>query len=187
MQKVGYLFDRAKLIDIDHKVLLEFKELYFKLLKDNPFPAPPKSGSVYDNINYLKRKEQSQVQKIGPYENCSLFEAANRIASDLVIINGILQLIEANQELKKALFSLQLGTTHQKGKGDFTIKINGEEREGEAFNVAPSFLKQKMSKTKNKWKGNQQLKYILVNADAFEFIGSSKIDERVFKVENWHI
>lgn len=187
MKKVGYLFDRNKLMDLDYKALLEFKDLYFKLLNENPFPAPPKSGSFYDTINYLKRKDQSQLQKIGPYENSSIFEAANRIASDLVIIIGLLQLVEANQELKNALFSLRLGTTHHKGKGDFTIKLNGEELEGEAFNVAPSFLKQKMRNTINKWNNNQRLKYILVNAEAFEFIGVSKIDQRVVKVENWHI
>ncbi len=186
MKKVVYLFDRSKIADLDYKALMNFKSAYLKLLNDNPFPNPPKSGSFHEMINYLKRKDQSQDLKIGAYENITLFEAANRIASDLIIINGLLQLVDKNEEFKEALFTLRLGTTHHIGKGDFTISSNGEELEGEAFNVAPSFLKQKMRNTINKWKDNQQLKHILVNAEAFEFTGYSKIDERVFKVENWH-
>lgn len=84
----------------------------------NPFPVLPNSGSHYEMINFLKRKDETRSIKIGGYENIRPFEAANRIA-----------------------------TTRYKGKGDFTIKINGEEYEGEAFNVAPLFLKQKMKKT----------------------------------------
>lgn len=186
MKKVEYLFERTKLVDLDHGALLKFKDVYLKLLNDNPFPEPPNSSAFHEIINYLKRKDQSNPLKIGAYENITPFEAANRIASDLIIINGLLQLVMKNEEFKEALFTLRLGTTHHSNKGDFTITLNGKELEGEAFNVAPSFLKQKMSNTKKKWKDNQQLKYILVNAEAFEFIGASKIDERVFKVENWH-
>ena len=186
MNKVEYLFERNKIEALNYKGVLDFKSEYLKLLHDNPFPEPAKSGSFHQVIIYLKRKDQSQAVKIGPYGNISVYEAANRIASDLVIINGLLQLVEKNLEFKEALFTLRLGTTHLAGKGDFTIFFNGKELEGEAFNVAPAYLKPKMRKTINKWKDNQQLKYILVNDEAFEFIGKSKIDERVFKVKNWH-
>jgi hypothetical protein len=186
MNKVVYLFDRNKIAALNYKGLLDFKSEYLKLLHENPFPEPPKSGSFHQVITYLKRKDQSQALKIGAYENITVFEAANRIASDLIIINGLLQLVDRDIEFKEALFSLRLGTTHEIGKGDFTIHFNGMELEGEAFNVASSFLKPKMRNTIRKWKGNQQLKYILVNEEAFEFIGASKIDERVFKVKNWH-
>lgn len=186
MNKVAYLFDRNQIAKLDYKGLIEFKCDYLKLLNDNPFPDPPTSGSFYEVITYLKRKDQSKDVKIGAYGNITVFEAGNRIASDLIIINGLLQLVDKNEEFKKALFTLRLGTTHLAGKGDFTIHFNGLELEGEAFNVAPSFLKPKMRITINKWKDNHQLKYILVNEEAFEFIGASKIDERVFKVKNWH-
>lgn len=187
MKKVISLFDRDKLSDLNYKELNIFKTTYLKLLTDNPFPLSPNSGSHYEMINFLKRKDESKPVKIGVYENISPFEAANRIASDLVILNGLLQLIATNKEIKNAKFTLRLGTTHHVGKGDFTIKINDEEFEGEAFNVAPSFLKQKMRKTLKKWEGSQRLRYILVNVEAFEFIGASKIDGRVFKVENWQL
>ena len=186
MKKVNYLFDReTELKEINYQALIAFKARYFKLLEDNPFPAPPKSGSFYEMIQYLKRKDEKNPLKIGTYENITPFEVANRIASDLVIINGLLQLVISKPELKEAQFTLRLGTTHVKGRGDFTIFINGEEQEGEAFNVAPSFVKSKMRNTLNKWKEKSELKYILVNSEAFEFFGASIVDYRVFKVLNW--
>ncbi|KAF2082095.1 hypothetical protein [Flavobacterium sharifuzzamanii] len=187
MKKVISLFDQDKLSDLNYEELNIFKTNYLKLLTDNPFPVVPNLGSHYEMITFLKRKDESNPVKIGVYENISPFEAANRIASDLVILNGLLQLIAANNEIKDAKFTLRLGTTHHVGKGDFTIKIKDEEFEGEAFNAAPSFLKQKMRKTLKKWEGSPRLRYILVNVEAFEFIGASKIDSRVFKVENWHL
>ena len=187
MKKVNYLFDReTELKEINYQALIAFKARYFQLLEDNPFPLPPNSGSFYEMIQYLKRKDETKPLKIGVYENITPFEAANRIASDLVIINGLLQLVASKPELKEAQFTLNLGTTHKKDRGDFTIFINGEEHEGEAFNVAPTFLKQKMRNTLNKWKEKSELKYILVNEEAFAFYGATKLDERVFKVINWH-
>lgn len=191
MKKVDYLFDRSSLLNINYQALLDFKVSYLKLLEDNPFPIPPKSGSFYEMIKYLKRKDEALPLKIGSYGNITPFEAANRIASDLVIINGLIQLVEKHKELKEATFTLRLGTTHMVGNGDFTISVNNEDMEGEAFNVAPSFLKPKLRSTKIKWNKseelNSRLKYILVNEEAFEFIGTSKINERVFKVTNWHL
>jgi hypothetical protein len=187
MKKVISLFDKDKLSDLTYEELKKFKATYLKLLIDNPFPIFPNSGSHYEMIIFLKRKDENKPLKIGVYENISPFEAANRIASDLVILNGLLQLTTINEEIKDAKFTLRLGTTHQIGKGDFTIKINDKEFEGEAFNVAPSFLKQKMRKTLKKWEASTSLGYILVNNEAFEFIGTSKIDNRVFKVKNWHL
>jgi len=45
-------------------------------------------------IRYFKRKIEGENQSIGHYTGITVFEAANRIASDLVIISGVLQLIE---------------------------------------------------------------------------------------------
>ena len=46
------------------------------------------------------------------------------------------------------------------------------------------FVKSKMTKTLSKWKEKSELKYILVNEEAFAFYGATKLDERVFKVIN---
>lgn len=142
----------------------EFKELYQKyweLLSKNPFPTFPADGDVIKTIYALKRKEEGS-QAIGPYRNITVFEAANRIASDLVILNGIFQIIESDLKLKDSKIRIHFGSTHIKGEGDF--KIN--EKIGEAFNVAPSFYAGKLWKTLDKWKKERKkLEYILVNGE----------------------
>jgi len=190
MQKVDYLFAPNDLIRIDYEMLQISKQRYFGFLDDNPFPKPPDTGTYFEMINYLKRKDTNNPQKIGPYQNITIFEAANRIASDLVIINGIIQLVAKHPELLVARFTLRLGILHEKGKGDFTIHLDNQDFEGEAFNVAPSFLKVKLRNTTSKWKKSEyrdQLMYILVNDEAFNFIGKAKIDDRVFRVKNWEL
>ena len=177
---------KSKLCDVDVAGLKAIKKEYFELLIDNPFSKAPTSGNFYEMINYFKRKDETNPICIGPYKNITPFEAANRIASDLVIINGLLQLERNNPNLKEASFILRLGTTHKKEKGDITIKIGNNEFEGEAFNVAPSFLKTKLNKTLKKWKNNDKLRYILINKDAFEEIHFNSLDKRVVKVEKWH-
>ncbi|MCS4300613.1 hypothetical protein [Chryseobacterium sp. BIGb0232] len=189
MKKVDYLIKPKELIDIDYKALCAFKERYLGFLNDNPFPKPPVTGAYFEMINYLKRKDINNPQKIGPYQNITIFEAANRIASDLVIINGIIQLVQNNPSLENARFTIRLGILHEKGKGDFTIYLDSEESEGESFNVAPSFLNVKLRNTISKWnkeENQKKLKYILVNDEAFEFVTKS-VDKRVFRVKNWEI
>ncbi len=183
MAKVEFLL-KSKLEQITISELKILKEEYFNLLELNKFPKPPISGNAVEMIHYFKRKDEINPISIGPYKNITPFEAANRIASDLVIINGLLKLVEENK-IENALFTLLLGTTHIKEKGDFTIKKGDNEWEGEAFNVATSFLNAKLQKTKSKWKDNPKLKYILINAEAFEGVIFKSLDERVFKVKNW--
>lgn len=183
MEKVQFLL-KNNIENIDVSGLQLVKEEYFNLLKENVFPKAPETGGFYEMINYFKRKNENNPIGIGPYRNITPFEAANRIASDLVIINGLIQLIEKNN-LENAILTLRLGTTHVKDKGDFTIKIDAEEFEGEAFNVAPSFLIAKLNKTLRKWKSNK-LEYILVNEDAFERFEIEKFDRRIFLVKNWN-
>lgn len=187
MKKVTYLFEKSEIGNIDYETLLNFKKRYFNLLEENPFAQPPQ-GTYFEMINYLKRKDINNPQKIGPYQNITIFEAANRIASDLVIINGIIQLVDKHPELIMARFTLRLGILHEKGKGDFTIHLDDQDFEGEAFNVAPSFLKVKLRNTISKWdKGENlgQLKHILVNDEAFEF--DEPKDKRVLRVKNWEL
>jgi hypothetical protein len=183
MSKVDFLIEASNNIDIVG--LQNLKIRYFDLLHKNEFPKNPVKVDFYSMINFLKRRDEKNPISIGPYYNISPFEAVNRIASDLVIINGLLQLAR-NGEFRTARFTLRLGTTHVKDKGDFTISLNGQELEGEAFNVAPSFLKAKLSKTLTKWRKIGGLQYILINADAFEGVVIKSLDTRIIKVENWH-
>jgi hypothetical protein len=182
MGKVEFLL-KSKIEDIDVTGLKASKKEYFDLLSKNKFPKVPKNDDFYTMIRYFKRKDDKNPLCIGPYKNITPFEAANRIASDLVIINGLLQLIDTREKIHKALITLRLGATHQKGKGDFTIKLGNKEYEGEAFNVAHSFLDSKLRYTMKKWKDNSLLKYILINADALN--GKKFDDERIFIVNDW--
>lgn len=183
--KVKYLFDQDKLNKMDYEKLKEFKIKYLGFLEDNPFPMPKEEGGYYDMIMYLKRKVNSDAIKIGPYQNISVFEAANRIASDLVIINGMLQLIE-EKGYHNRIFDLNLGTMHTKDKGDFTIYLdNNIQLNGEAFNVAPSFLKAKLRTTLKKWETKEKLDIILINEEAFDTVKFKMEDTRIFKVKNW--
>lgn len=175
---------KSELEAIDFSGLKSVKKEYFDLLEANVFPKAPENNNFFEMINYLKRKDENNPISIGPYRNITPFEAANRIASDLVIINGLLQLIKEKYiDPLNTVFTLRLGTTHIKDKGDFTIKTGAEESEGEAFNVAPSFFKSKLNKTLKKWKG-KNLHYIFINEDAFEEFKSDKLNIKVIKVRN---
>lgn len=74
----------------------------------------------------------------GPYPGVSLFEAANRIMSDLVILGGVSGL------LKERLFPFTSYTVEfgNENKNGFDIRATSgnETLVGEAFNVAPSFF-----------------------------------------------
>jgi hypothetical protein len=181
MAKVEFLL-KNRLTDINAEDLLCIKEEYYQLLDENKFSYFPCSNNFSEMIHYFKRKDENNPKSIGPYKNITPFEAANRIASDLVIINGLLQLIN-EKEIINPVITLRLGTTHVPGKGDFSIKTGNKEFEGEAFNVAPSFLKAKLQKTLQKWKGNDKLKYILINADAST--DDKVLEKRVIKVKDW--
>lgn len=150
--------------NISYKDFINLKQEYFQLLKEFPLHLS-KINNTTDSIIFLKRKISETPKTIGIYKNITVFEAANRIATDLVIINGILQLL--NSELKdikqKTKFSIRLGNKHIDGKGDFTIG----DKEGEAFNVANSFFRTKYYKTTSKWeKSESNLSYIFVNQEA---------------------
>lgn len=82
---------------------------------------------------------------------------------------------------------MRLGITDHKGHGDFTISLQGEDYEGEAFNVAPSFLKTKLRNTLKKWKDNPKLTHILINEDSLKNNTFKERDTRVFIVQNWEL
>lgn len=155
---------------INYSGLIVLKQEYYSLL-NNKFQPPPASGDCIKMIHYLKRKDEDNPVKIGVYENITPFEAANRMASDLVIINGLIQLIKLDKISSKATFTLRLGTKHEKQKGDFSIVTSKGSYEGEAFNVAPSFYKDKLNQTLSKWRKIKEdykinLKYMLINNEA---------------------
>ena len=140
---------------------------YFTALKNHP----PREIWVDNIAEYISKVKRPLEDQIGRYKGVSFFEAINRIASDLILWYGLEILI--NDILKTRQIDtvgLCLGNESVKDKGDFWIKMKGEQecRNGEAFNAATSFFKPKMSYTMKKWrKKEQHLHYIFCNADGY--------------------
>lgn len=120
----------------------------------------------YAFLRALKRDKL----KSGPYPGVSMFEAANRIMSDLVILYGVNQLLQKTfNGISFNEFTVQLGNEDH-GLHDIVAAAGDYTLHGEAFNVAESFfyLKKrssldKLSKTNRPEKHFQVLLY---NADA---------------------
>jgi len=140
---------------------------YFRELRSNP----PREIWADNIANYISKVKRLLEGQIGPYTGISFFEAINRIASDLILWYGLEILINnilRTQQIDTV--GLCLGNENIKDKGDFWIKMKGEQecRNGEAFNAATSFFKPKMSYTMKKWrKKEQHLHYIFCNADGY--------------------
>jgi hypothetical protein len=110
---------------------------FFKLLKENKY-AIKNADTIYELIDNIKRTPE----KVGPYQNISVFEALNRIGSDLVLLSGAAKLFNNETDFLVNKIHLKMGNT----KGfDFEVTLNdGKIIYGEAFNAAESFCKHKM-------------------------------------------
>lgn len=74
----------------------------------------------------------------GPYPNVALFEAANRIMTDLVILHGVRYLLN-EQVFPFTAYTVEFG--HENATDhDIQAAEGGSTLIGEAFNVAPSFF-----------------------------------------------
>jgi hypothetical protein len=103
----------------------------------------------------------------GPYPRVALFEAANRIMTDLVILCGIKWLL-SNDVFPFACYSVEFGTEDEEG---FDIRASRGDKTlvGEAFNVAPSFFQTKKTKMLKKLREpsvQADYKIIVCNHDA---------------------
>lgn len=147
---------------------------YSEYLKEHRFP---------DGIKKLSEMEPDEITKflkrekfdIGKYKQITVFEAANRIASDLVLLEG-LPLIA--KKFKATKFKILLGNYHDPDRGDFSLEIGGKWFEGEAFSTAESYFHPKLSGTVNKWNGKEgDLRFILFNSSAHPKPENSSRDE----------
>lgn len=138
---------------------------YLKTLKTWSFPKICYS-TPHQTLLAVKREKC----EIGPYENISFFESANRIATDLTLLKGVIDILQNNCNLARATVKLCLGNIHLKEHGDFTIIAGNQHFEGEAFDTAPSFFKVKMSATLSKWKktGIKKLGYVVFNESVLD-------------------
>lgn len=104
---------------------------------------------------------------IGPYPKVTLFEAANRIMTDLVIYHGVKWLFE-NKVFPFSSYIVEFGNEDTNG---FDIRArNGKSSLiGEAFNVAPSFFQHKKAAMLKKLRSatsKAEYRVIMVNHDA---------------------
>ncbi|QBR03674.1 hypothetical protein [Paraburkholderia pallida] len=104
----------------------------------------------------------------GPYPGVTLFEAANRIMSDLVILRGVAGLIQAGM-FGIERYLVEFGNEDRNGFDLNGTDQSGRTRVGEAFNVAPSFFGPKKQKAVSKLRSNggaATYRLLLVNDDA---------------------
>jgi hypothetical protein len=117
-------------------------------------------------IALLEALKRSAV-KSGPYPHVTLFEAANRIMTDLVLLYGVRWLLHS-KVFPFNSYTVEYG--HEDNNGfDITAETDGLRLVGEAFNVAPSFFQGKKSamlkKLRNKGIGAAH-SLLLFNHDA---------------------
>jgi hypothetical protein len=103
----------------------------------------------------------------GPYQGITLYEASNRIMTDLVILCGVRWLLKC-PALPYMEYEVDYGNDN---KNAFDITAEHEDGcfSGEAFNVAPSYFGQKCKKELDKLRarGNKsKYRAIIVNEDA---------------------
>jgi len=126
-----------------------------------------KSNNIIDLFNKLKR---NKINK-GPYCGISLFEAANRIMTDLVILHGVKDLLYGKYEnIKFPEYIVEYGNINN-NKHDIISNFNGKKLIGEAFNVSSSLFKTKKYSSLKKLRRNIDSDTIIIlmyNKDAIK-------------------
>jgi hypothetical protein len=105
----------------------------------------------------------------GPYPGVSLFEAANRVMTDLVLLYGVRWLLREDV-FGFSQYAVEFGH-ESKNKFDIMAEEDGESLVGEAFNVSRSFFPGKKSSMLKKLRTEGKkatYSIIMCNADAVE-------------------
>jgi hypothetical protein len=103
----------------------------------------------------------------GPYPGVTLFEAANRVMTDLVMLYGVRWLL-ASAAFPFTEYSVEYGNEDKKGF-DIQATAGGKVLIGEVFNVARSFFPVKKNATLKKLRRPQSkadFKLVMFNSDA---------------------
>lgn len=119
----------------------------------------------------------------GPYPHVSLFEAANRIMTDLVILYGVRWLLQ-DSTLPFKQYKVEYGHEN-KNLHDITAISNGVTCHGEAFNVASSFFQTKKSSALKKLRRDISVSdytVLLVNSDSVSPDYCHNLNEREYMV-----
>jgi hypothetical protein len=144
------------------------------------------ANNIIDFFETLKRKPINK----GPYHNITLFEAANRIMSDLVILFGVKDLLNGKyEEINFKQYIVEYGNENNNGY-DITAenKDTGIKLIGEAFNVSKSFFQIKKYNSLKKLRKNiskNLIKILLYNKDAVDenYVPKKMVNEYHISVE----
>lgn len=137
---------------------------YKKLLDEIPLKIEA------DNLLELMTKIKRDKIGTGPWSKVSIFEASNRIMSDLVILYGVKSILDGNYAHLNEFteFEVELGN-ESKNAHDIISHAKNALLIGEAFNVAPSFFNTKKIKSIKKLQQSDleaTKRIILCNTDA---------------------
>ncbi|RHX89440.1 hypothetical protein [Leptospira stimsonii] len=130
-------------------------------------------------LTLLKR----EIINVEPYPTVTLFEAANRIMTDLVILEGIKWIFD-NNIFPFEIYTIEYGNENENSH-DITANNSTKNLIGEAFNVAPSFFQGKKSSAVDKLKNStlkSDYKLLLINSDAVTSAYQPKLNEGIFHV-----
>ena len=123
--------------------------------------------------------------KDGPYRKVSLFEAANRIMTDLILLYGIRHLL-SRTDLPYTDYEVQYGTQNDRSH-DIEAQAKGLRLSGEAFNVAQSFFNQKRRASMKKLRAKAHdatHRILLFNADALRH---QKVLDKRYANESYYV
>jgi len=171
-KNLNFIPRKLNLVNID-KAISDYKDSI------NSIPFSINSNDILSFLTSIKREKL----KVGPYPEVSLFEAANRIMTDLTILFGVKYLLNgAILELDFAEYTVEFGNEN---KNDHDLMAcNGRKRLiGEAFNVSESYFYTKKSfalKKLNKSVETNQIKLLLFNSEAKANHLNPKISENEF-------
>jgi len=136
---------------------------YKKKLKEIPLTI-----EAYDLLGLMNILKRQKIGK-GPYPNVTIFESANRIMTDLVLLNGVKMLFSGViKEINFSEYNVEYGNENN-NEHDITATENGKKLKCEVFNVAESFFQTKKAKSLKKlreYKKDEDILLIMFNKDA---------------------
>lgn len=118
---------------------------------------------------------------LGPYPHVTMFEAANRIMTDLVILKGVHWMLRSDA-FPFDEYLVEYGN-EDSNDHDISAQQSGKRLIGEAFNVAPSFFQGKKTAMRKKLRannGNPDFRVILANSDAIKESYAPKVLEKEY-------
>ena len=129
--------------------------------------ALPLTFSAENILSLLTRPKRTPTGA-GPYPKVSLFESANRIMTDLVILYGVRSLLtEHKAVLDFDEYQVEYG--NRSNDHDILASKKGRRLYGEAFNVSPTFFQTKKAKSIKKLRDGataDDFLLIMYNSDA---------------------